>query len=289
MKKAVFLLLVVFLIIPASSFAQAPAAPRTNVCQVVALEGDVVIEGASGAPRPAVKGEYLREGDTIKTGSGAFVILSYDPSGRNIVQVGERSTVKIMSIRPTDLALKTGQLMAKLKALDKGETFEISTPVCVAAVRGTVYSVLHAMALGSTVRSFERNIDVFNVEPQGNLGKDNVLLRQGHQVFVDLDGKFGKISRLGDSDYSQRETFDRRAREANIRGVNQQNPPPKDASFDEPKGGEPAGGVNMNNAFDNMDRRAGGIQTTEVNQQITDNTKDLQDHWKDKDRHSSYP
>lgn len=272
MKRAVTFAFILIFVFSGASFAQAPAG-KVDVCQIVAIEGQVSIE-SSGSSRGAVKGEYLEEGVTISTGSSSFVILAYDPAGKNLVQVGEKSTVKIVSIRPTDLALKTGELMAKLKNLGKGETFEISTPVCVAAVRGTAYSVNHAVTAGSLVRSFERNIDVFNLDKQGEMGSDNIVLRQGHKIFVDLEGRFGKIDRLGNTDYSQRETFDKRSNEAAIRGVQQQNPPPSNAHFEEPKGGEPQGGINMNNAFGNMDKRAGDIQTSEINQQIVESTKD---------------
>jgi hypothetical protein len=266
MKKAVFFLFI-FLLIPVFSLFAQPASAKVNVCQLAAVSGTVEIESAGGK-HAGVQGEYLKEGDAIKTGAQSFAVLSYDPEGKNTIQISANSEMKIMSIRPTDLSLKVGQLIAKLNKMGKGETFEISTPVCVAAVRGTFYSVGHTSQ--SDVAVFDRSVEVFNLDNLGNLGSEHTVLPRGRRMTVDISGRFGHIGGLTRQDRNQRETFDQRSSQINFQQVSNQNPPPNGTSFEKARGGSRRAG---SDPFRLMDDKPGNPNTTDINEDISSDTR----------------
>lgn len=268
MRKTLLLILTLLATTAFPAFAQTPA--KTQVCQVVAVSGAVEVELAGGTKQAAAVGQYLKEGDIVRTSADSFAILSYDPKGKNIVQISADSEVTIMSVRPADLALVKGEIMAKLAKLGHNQTFEISTPVCVAAVRGTAYSVSHTNR--SEVKVFQNGVDVFNLAPSGDLGSESRRLRQGKKLVIDLQGVFSRIENLTNQDRGAKQSFDKRAAQISFGEIQSQNPPPEGAGFEEPAGPE-----NLGNAFLNMSSKPSDPSATELNKMIERNSESKSD------------
>lgn len=95
----------------------------------------------------AQKGMAIAQGDTIKTESGARVVLKVGISGR--VEIKENSNLvleKIMTQKEnlTEnvlLYLARGEMTVDARGVKEGSTFETYTPTTIAAVRGTIYII----------------------------------------------------------------------------------------------------------------------------------------------------
>ena len=110
--------------------------------EVMALQGDAfVISDLSRAS--AEKGQLVASGDSLETGASSFIDIGFDSGWKNVMRVGENSTVKITDIYPTSLSLVGGEILAKLDALPKDSTFEIKTPTAVIGIRGSMCLAEH--------------------------------------------------------------------------------------------------------------------------------------------------
>lgn len=110
--------------------------------RVHSVSGDVTIftaEEPEGSP--AQEGIPLEDGDRIETGEDGRAELSFD--GEGIVTVDPDTDVAVSSLHQgrTELMLKAGALVSKLKTLLQGRRFAVRTPTAVAAVRGTEFGV----------------------------------------------------------------------------------------------------------------------------------------------------
>lgn len=125
------------LLLPLSAAAQDQWDARVH-----SASGDVTIytaEEPEGAP--AHEGIPLQDGDRIETGEDGKAELSFD--GEGIVTVDPDTDVQVSSLHhgKTELMLKAGALVSKLKTLLQGRRFAVRTPTAVAAVRGTEFGV----------------------------------------------------------------------------------------------------------------------------------------------------
>lgn len=115
--------------------------------RLAAWRGDVTVHDAKG-PRPLSKGMELREGDLVETAANSFVTLVLPDNSR--VSLPSSSRIRIQKLRHVALTdsldrrfrLEQGSSDAKVTPMKNGASrFLISTPVAVAAVRGTQYRV----------------------------------------------------------------------------------------------------------------------------------------------------
>ncbi len=191
-------------------------------CQIVQLEGSVNLEFPDGSKQEAEVGDYLPEDTIVKTGGDSSAVLTYDAKGENLVQVGANSQIQVVTIKPADLTLKSGQLFAKVKKVGNIKSFKISTPVCVAAVRGTEYSVDHTND-GSQVKVFENQVDVSSVDSAGNI-QETTVLNQGSKLSVDLKRRFSKVFNLSGRDKRLKKRFEERMNRINFKKIRAKYP-----------------------------------------------------------------
>lgn len=97
-------------------------------------------------------GVVLKEGDIIKTGANSAVVIQFLKEGREtaIVDIKSSSQLLIREISKTDkkstehtlLDLGVGKILVKAQKLyDEKSKFEVKTPVSIAGVRGTTFTV----------------------------------------------------------------------------------------------------------------------------------------------------
>ncbi len=118
--------------------------------RVYEIQGDVR-RSESGSPveKKLKKGDTIRPGDTITTGSGAVVSITFDEDYKNAVHIPENSQALVVSIEPTEIKIQNGSIYSAIDGLPQGSTWKVATPVAVAAVRGTLYVVRFMLTDGT--------------------------------------------------------------------------------------------------------------------------------------------
>lgn len=153
-------------------------------CEVMSLEGTAYFVRGS-EPKAALKeGDLLVLGDIVETGADTTVDLGFDKDWNNIARIEENSTVTIEAIYPIVLRLQEGAALAKLKSLPKDSTFEVQTPMAVAAVRGTEYRTTHQNGQSEVFNLSESPVYVFGRDESGNVGETPVLLESEQKTAV---------------------------------------------------------------------------------------------------------
>ncbi len=100
---------------------------------------------------PAEVGMVLNEGDVVKTGADAWILLNLNGTGETAtVELSQRSQLLLSELRvdeerkmqKTLLDLGIGEILIKAKKLHSPVSkFEVKTPTSVVGVRGTKFSV----------------------------------------------------------------------------------------------------------------------------------------------------
>ncbi len=139
-----------------------------------------------GVSRDLQKGSFVGANELILVEDDSYVDLALDAEWKNVVRINAKTKVFLMSIFPTGFYLTYGDMAAKLDALPKNSTFEIETPIALAAVRGSRYRVVHRDNVAgpeSTVFNLHRS-DVFLFpKVKGALGKP-VIVPENQSSYV---------------------------------------------------------------------------------------------------------
>ena len=117
------------------------AAPQSDNAFIVFTVGDVKVVSAQKAEADAKIKQPLVQGDAVKTGDKSFVILQI--GGGTMVRVQENSVAEIKSLLAVsrEVHLRNGKVLSAVKLLKQNESYSVSTPTAIAAVRGTEFSV----------------------------------------------------------------------------------------------------------------------------------------------------
>ncbi len=156
--------------------------------EVMHLEGTAFVTSRGSAKEPVREGDILKPGDVLEVGPKSSVDLAYDGEWNNVTTLDENSKVKIESIYPTVLYTDNGSIFAKLKSLPKGTTFEVKTPVNVAAVRGTIYQTTYRGGKASVYNYSSSPVEVFGLDSKGKRLKSPVVLRSHQKTFIPEKG-----------------------------------------------------------------------------------------------------
>ena len=152
------------LAVGASQLLAGPATPDQPATVIaVQVRGSVVVQhGTATETEPVLDGAQLGQADTITTAAQSSVMLVI-PNG-TVVALKEKSRLKIsvalQSVLPageppvaagaepvepgvsqTGFELSFGEMLTRVRKLNPSSTFEVQTPVSVAAVRGTVFEI----------------------------------------------------------------------------------------------------------------------------------------------------
>ncbi len=120
-------------------FAVSIAACAANSAVLKDLKGKVQVKAAMGQPwEDARNGQKVDAGASIKTGSGAEVIVAWGEG--KAIKVSPLSNIKLESLASakSKINLSEGKIFARTNKLKSaGGTFEVRTPTAIAGVRGT--------------------------------------------------------------------------------------------------------------------------------------------------------
>jgi hypothetical protein len=194
--------LVAALAVCAVSDSSADEAIRNHPARIVRLRGRVaVLTPGARAWRPANEREPIHPGTRIATETGATVILEL--FRRNTVQLGEVTEISLdtaaVLAMPADRGVKAlrtalryqisqrrGRVLASLKGLREGSTFDLRTPIARVSARGTVFLSIVRATDGRFDDPAHAVVDFLVVEGAVNVSgpglPEAVTVRKGEQI-----------------------------------------------------------------------------------------------------------
>lgn len=122
---------------PGASTASSEIQPNSAKIAFVVGSAEIIRGGKS---EPAAVNSVIKSGETVRTSTGAMIVLQV--SGSANIKVHENTEFVFDSIEEsgkTSIDLKNGSLYSKLKKLSKDQSYEIKTMTFTAAVRGTEF------------------------------------------------------------------------------------------------------------------------------------------------------
>ena len=132
-----FIFIGIFGVVPAIAEDSNPS--QDQHAEVLNIQGNVYVSNSGGSRQPVKEGDLLSVDDVLELDSDSGLDLSYDKDWNNIAHLEGGSKAKLIAIYPSLISLEKGSVMAKLKELPKGSSFQVETPTAVAVVRGTEY------------------------------------------------------------------------------------------------------------------------------------------------------
>lgn len=158
-------------------------------CEVLAVEGSVVVREASGVERAVLEGDLLAENQTVLVGDAASLDLAYDRDWNNVVRLEGGTVARVASVAPARIDLQRGAVFAKLKKLPTASSFEVRTPTAVAAVRGTEYRTVVTDSRTDIYNFSPSLVFVYGVDEEGAVLSNPVVLDQGLKAAVAAPGQ----------------------------------------------------------------------------------------------------
>ncbi len=123
------------------------------------LQGTVQLSHDGGSQWQATSlGDFLSEGDVIKTDTAAEATVVFDPKYLNTVVVKENTIIRVSRLRGETgtklvdfaLHLTTGEVNTLLNGLQPGDVFMIRTPTAIITARGTEFMVRYDPGTNAT-------------------------------------------------------------------------------------------------------------------------------------------
>ena len=122
--------------------AQQEPTLKDGLGRVYEIKGKAMIsEQGSPVERKLKVGDIVKAGDSVYTAKKSSVSIVFDFLKQNAAHIPESSRAVFTSIEPTDIKLESGSVFSAVDGLPQGSTWKVTTPVAVAAVRGTLYFV----------------------------------------------------------------------------------------------------------------------------------------------------
>ncbi len=147
--------------------------PESGVVYITFLAGNVELIRSEKTVSPAVK-LMLSDGDIIRTGANSFVFLQIDES--IVIKIAENSNVTMNSIfsrKNRELLINRGKVLSNVVKLAKDNAYEVRTPMIIASVLGTEFSVKYSP--GTSVIAVSRSVGGVSVVA----GKKETVVPQG--------------------------------------------------------------------------------------------------------------
>lgn len=147
------------------------------------VKGIAKVSAKGKGPWQAVSdGTIIRKGDVILTERESAAAIAFSRDRGNALYIPENTRAAIRSIDPVDVYLEDGTVYNVVSRLPAGSRWKVSTPVAIAAVRGTFYLVNFVAADGSFASA------VFDVPDDGESSSVSVVqvLGEGEGPSVDV-------------------------------------------------------------------------------------------------------
>ncbi len=154
--------------------------------KVYAVKGHaVIIKNGSPIEKKLKAGDEISVGDSVQSGKGTAVSIQFDHGLQNAVRIPAESRVVFESIEPTIIRIEAGAVFNIVDGLAKGSSWKVTTPVAVAAVRGTVFMVRYGISNGDY---FAATIDVpddgknSTIEISSLTGAESIRVSEGRSL-----------------------------------------------------------------------------------------------------------
>jgi len=166
-KRIISVFIIAVLILTNVGVTVHTAQRRSGVAGVVTkIIGALYVKSVGKRFRVFKKGDFLRNGDFVKTGKGDKAALSL-ATGMEI-KLNESSQITLdkpeadQRGRGSNIKLQLGQLWFKILAKKRGAKFRIKTPVAVASIRGTEGDLKQRKGGGLKAKCYDGEFDVSN-------------------------------------------------------------------------------------------------------------------------------
>ncbi len=163
-------------------------------CEVMEVHGEVYLHNKNIGHHPLKQGDILKPGDTVEVTKDAQAHLAYDQEWNNVTTIEENSKMEIRSIYPTNLFIEKGAVLAKLNKLPKGTSFQLSTPVNVAAVRGSIYELVYRGETAEVYNFSSSPVEVFGFDEKEKRRPGFLVLHEFQKTQVSRRGILAKAA-----------------------------------------------------------------------------------------------
>ncbi len=184
------------LVFVAAFLTSAPnsAAESRHTFTVVSIQGSAWISHNKRDVKSSLRaGDILKPGSEIEVLQGNSVIISMDDTKENIIEIQGPSQVFISDDGISQFKVIDGKIFAFIDSLKKGRKFEVSTPVAVAAIRGTAIKVSASWG-SSEFLVHEGKIEVRTLDPEGMISEGMLEVTEGQKVTIK-----GNVEKLPDA------------------------------------------------------------------------------------------
>ena len=173
----------------------------------------------------ANEGDEILEGTLIDASENSFCEIEL--ADGSILYINEESNIVTDKVKINDskkeihIDLNFGSLKADVKRLKtESSIFEIQTPVSVAGVRGTSFSVDHEIEDGGGVSVYDGEVEARPIDANGNLGLPQMLKPNMEAVFEkgklrDLKTQISEMKRTQWEHFKDRKKYVRFMKETN--------------------------------------------------------------------------
>jgi len=188
MKKIIFLILPIIIIICVAVFVWFALKPEVIRAQLIIESGTVEIKHGSGTWISAENGMLLYESDSVKTGNNSSASIIFLKT--SIVRLDSNTEVtleKLIKEEETSITLhqdsgRTWNTVYKISGIDN---YEIQTPTTVASVRGTAFVVI---VWENTSTYYGVSHGILNVSSISNgVIQDSIDVSGDESIFVFID------------------------------------------------------------------------------------------------------
>ncbi len=157
-------------------------------CEVIEVHGKAYLNNKNIWHHPLRKGDVLKTGDSVEMKDNAQVRLAFDPEWNKVATLEKNSFVEIRSLSPGHLFIKEGAVLAKLAKLPKGKSFQLSTPVNVAAVQGSAYEAVYRGGIADVYNLSASPVQVFGFDEKGKQRPTPLVLKEFQKTRIPSGG-----------------------------------------------------------------------------------------------------
>jgi|GEM_PF-5416345 len=248
--------------------AQAEVSLTDGKAYAYKVSGNVTFMKSGSPVETKLKvGDLIQAGDKVLTEKGAVAEIAFDIMKKNAIQIPQDTTATFTSIEPTDIKLDNGSIFSAIDGLAKGSSWKVTTPVAVAAVRGTVFMVGYE---ASSKEFFAATLNVVDdgkisaIEIQSLTSEGNASVAEGKEIsFKEGDAPTqGKVQDLSSDKTAEIQQFHQEVNSEREKTA-AENDENKNGSGNGPGGPSgPGGGSGGPNATGGNSTSANGLGTT---------------------------
>src|SRR3989338_11241538 len=173
--------------------------------KIITVKGEVLLrQNESSSWQKAKKGDSFLKNYELMTKQGSECTFAAGDTVNKALTLKENSQLKVSPEAVGRLELMQGRVFSLIEKMDQDSTFEIKTPVVVAGVRGTGWSV--EAEKGTSVKCFEGKVYAKGLDENGSVVSDTDI-PEGSGVQVREKGEMEKHFEVSAKDKKEWKSF----------------------------------------------------------------------------------